>query len=319
LEAGRAVTFRHCAEAYIASHEAGWRNEKHAAQWSATLATYAEPIIGGLSVQSIDTAEVMRVLEPMWAKKSETASRLRGRVEAVLDWAKVRGYRQGENPARWRGHLDKLLPARSKVRKVKHHAALPYDELPEFITALREQEGDAARGLEFTVLTAARTGETLGATWGEIDLAQKVWIIPGERMKAGKEHRVPLSARAIEILKGVNPERASPDVTLFQGGKAGKPLSSIAMGRTLRRMHRGDLTVHGFRSSFRDWAAEWTNFPSEVAEMALARSLGDKVEAAYRRGDLFERRRRMMDDWAKHCAGRVRASTAKVVSIRQTG
>ena len=217
LEAAKSVTFKQCAEGYMKAHRAGWRNAKHAAQWEATIATYAEPIIGALPVQSVDTGLVMKVLEQevgdasdgtaatLWTAKPETASRLRGRIELVLDWAKVRGHRSGENPARWRGHLDKLLPARGKVRRVEHHAALPYDELPEFIAALRAQEGTAGRALEFAILTAARTGEVMGARWGEIDAAEKLWTVPAARMKAAKEHRVPLSGRAVEILAEMKP------------------------------------------------------------------------------------------------------------------
>jgi integrase len=233
-----------------------------------------------------------------------------------LDWAKVRGYREGENPARWRGHMDKLLPARSKVQKVKHHAAMPYDQLPEFMATLHAQEGMAARALEFAILTAARTGEVIGARWGEIDLAQKVWIVPAERMKAGREHRVPLSASARKILAAIKPDDAAADTFVFGGGKAGKPLSNMAMLMTLRRMKRNDLTAHGFRSTFRDWVAERTHFPSEVAEMALAHAVGDKVEAAYRRGDLFDRRRRLMAEWAKYCEGPPHTATGDVVSLR---
>ena len=233
------------------------------------------------------------------ATKPETASRLRGRIEAVLDWATVRGYRKGENPARWRGHLDKLLPARSKVRKVEHHPALPYVELADFITALRSQDGIAARALEFLILTATRTGEVIGARWDEIDLEEKIWIVPAARMKAGREHRVPLSTAALAILSEMKESRESDFV--FPGGKKGKPLSNMAMLAVLKRMDRGDLTAHGFRSSFRDWAAERTNFPREVAEMALAHVVDDKVEAAYRRGDLFEKRRQLMEAWARFC------------------
>ncbi len=307
LEAGRALTFKEATSKYIEGHRAGWRNAKHAAQWESTLATYAHPAIGGLSVQTIDTTLVLKVLEPIWTTKPETASRLRGRIESVLDWARVRGYRKGENPARWRGHLDKLLPAWSKVRKVEHHAALAYAEMPDFIETLWQQDGTAARALEFTILTAARTGETIGAKWAEIDMAEKVWIVPAERMKAGREHRVPLSPRAIAILQGMKPagdsegEHDQAEAFVFPGSKRGKPLSNMALLMLLRRMGHDDLTAHGFRSTFRDWAAERTNFPSEVAEMALAHAVGDKVEAAYRRGDLFERRRRIMAEWAKFC------------------
>jgi integrase len=318
LDAAKTITFTECAEAYIKAHRAGWRNGKHAAQWEATLATYAEPVIGALPVQAIDTALVLKVLEPIWTAKPETASRVRGRIESILDMAKVRGYRTGENPARWRGHLDKLLPARSKVRKVEHHAALPYAELPGFLIALREQEGIATRALEFTVLTAARTGETIGARWSEFDHLDKTWTIPAERMKAGKEHRVPLSARGLAILQEMQALRPAGDANdsfVFPGGKIGKPLSNMAFLMLLRRMKREDLTAHGFRSTFRDWAAECTNFPSEVVEMALAHAVGDKVEAAYRRGDLFEKRRRVMNAWAEFCAKRAPAGT--VVSLRQ--
>ena len=324
LEAAKAITFKECAAAYIQAHRAGWRNAKHAAQWGATLATYAEPIIGGLPVQAIDTALVMKVLEhdtdgaPLWTAKPETASRLRGRIEVILDWAKVRGYRDGENPARWRGHLDKLLPARSKVRKVEHHAALPYVELPSFMKALREQDGNSARALEFAILTAARTGEVIGATWDEVNWTDKIWTIAGARMKAGKEHRVPLCDRAIMILTKLRPEADETSAGkqfLFAGGKADRPLSNMAFLMLLRRMERADLTAHGFRSTFRDWAAERTHFPSEVVEMALAHAVGSKVEAAYRRGDLFEKRRRLMDAWAEFCAT-APAETGKVISLR---
>jgi integrase len=305
LEAARAMTFRQCAESYIASHRAGWRNPKHAAQWEATLTTYAYPAIGTLPVQAIDTGLVCKVLEPIWTAKPETAGRVRGRIEAILDWAKARDYRAGENPARWRGHLDKLLPARSKFAKVEHHAALPYSEMPGFIAGLQAQQGIAARALEFAILTATRTGETMGARWSELNLAEKIWVIPEQRMKAGKEHRVPLSARALAILRefqALCPDAArSSDQFVFRGDKAGKPLSNMAFQMLLRRMGRNDLTAHGFRSSFRDWASERTGFPAEVAEMALAHVVGNKVESAYRRGDLFDKRRKLMDSWVEFC------------------
>jgi len=304
LDAAKAITFADAAAAYIKAHRAGWRNVKHAAQWVTTLATYAGPVIGPLPVQAIDTAIVLKVLEPIWTEKPETASRLRGRIENVLDWARVRGYREGENPARWRGHLDKLLPARARVRRVKHHAALPYAEIGELMAALREQEGVAARALEYVILSATRTGDVLGAKWSEIDLREKVWTIPAERMKAGREHRVPLAPRAVEILTAMRKltiGEPAPDAFVFPGGKAGKSLSNMAMEMTLRRMDRDTITVHGFRSTFRDWAAERTSYPREVAEMALAHAVSDKVEAAYRRGDLFEKRRRLMDAWATYC------------------
>jgi integrase len=311
LDAAKAMTFAACAERYIASHKAGWRNPKHAAQWPATLATYVDPIFGALPVQTIDVGLVMKAVEPIWVVKPETASRVRGRIEAILDWATARGYRAGENPARWRGHLENLLPKRSKVHRVEHHAALPYPEIGAFMVELRQQEGVAARALEFAILTAARTGEAIGARWSEFDLGERLWTVPSERIKAGKEHRVPLSDAALAILEDMRAIRQSDFV--FPGGRARRPISNMAMLMLLRRMGRGDLTAHGFRSSFRDWAAERTGFPAEVAEMALAHTVGDKVEAAYRRGDLFQKRRQLMDAWARHCAT-IKAG-ATVVSI----
>jgi integrase len=296
LQKAGTTSFAECAKKFIAAHKAGWQNAKHAEQWQNTLDTYAGPVIGEIAVKDVDTALVLRVLEPIWAKKPETASRLRGRIERILDYARVRGYRSGENPARWRGHLDKLLPPALNRKNRKHHAALPYDEIGAFIEQLRGQEGTGARALEFAILTATRTQEVIGATPGEFDLKKALWTIPAERMKAGKEHRVPLSPRAIELVKG------EPAGTyLFSGGKEGAPLSNMAMLELLRRMGRDDLTVHGFRSTFRDWAAECTSYPSEVCEMALAHAINDKVEAAYRRGDLFEKRRLLILDWAKYC------------------
>jgi integrase len=311
LEAARAMTFDACAVSYIDAHKAGWQNAKHRDQWPNTLNSYARPVFGSLPVQAVDVGLVMKALEPIWQTKPETASRLRGRIEAILDWATVRGYRKGENPARWRGHLDKLLPARSKVRKVQHHPALPYDELADFIAALRGQEAIAARALEFLILTAARTGEVIGARWDQVDFEQKMWVVPAARMKAGREHRVPLSAAAVAVLQQMKEIRESEFV--FPGGKKGKPLSNMAMLAVLKRMDRGELTAHGFRSSFRDWAAERTSFPREVAEMALAHAVGDKVEAAYRRGDLFQKRRQIMEAWARFCE--TTGSEAKVVQI----
>jgi integrase len=324
LDEAKAMTFSQCATAYITAHRAGWRNAKHAGQWETTLATYAEPIIGALPAQAIDTALVMKVLEqhvdgaPLWTARAETASRLRGRIESILDWAKVRGYREGENPARWRGHLDHLLPSRAKVSKVKHLAALPYAEMSAFMAKLRGQDGTAARALEFTILTAARSGETIGATWGEINWKDKVWTVPGSRMKAGNEHRVPLSDRALAILENLKPApiNAGEDAAfVFAGGKAGRPLSNMALLMLLRRMDRDGLTVHGFRSAFRDWAAERTNFPAEVVEMALAHVVGNKVEAAYRRSDLFERRRRLVAEWAKFCTTPGQEATGSVAPM----
>lgn len=300
------TTFKDCAERYIASHKAGWKNEKHAAQWPSSLATYAYPAIGALAVRSIDTAEVMKVLEPIWASKAETASRLRGRIEMILDWARVHGYRKGENPARWRGHLDKLLPARAKVKKVRHHAALPFDELPAFMVKLQNEDGVAARALEFLILTVARTGEVIGATPQE--LRDKIWTVPAERMKAGHEHRVPLSAPAVAVVTRMTKDFA--ETYLFPGRKPGTALSNMAMLQLLERMGYAGLTSHGFRSTFKDWAAETTDYPAEVSEMALAHVIDSDVEAAYRRGDLIKKRVALMDDWAKYCASDCEAKAA---------
>ena len=298
-------TFDECADKFIVAKRPEWANAKHAAQWEATLNTYASPIIGKLPVDQINTGHVMEILQTIWVNKTESAKRLRGRIETVLDWARVAGYRDGENPARWKGHLDHLLAKPSKVQKVEHHAALPYQQLPEFMHALRQQESISARALEFAILTATRTGETLGARWHEIDFTNRMWTIPAERMKAKREHRVPLSAPAISMLEQMKLIIAGDYI--FPGQKAGKPFSNMALLMTLRRMGREDLTAHGFRSTFRDWCSETTAYPSEVAEMALAHSVGSKVEAAYRRGDLFEKRRQLMDDWAGFCTAEFQA------------
>jgi integrase len=301
LDAAKAITFRECAESYVTSHRAGWRNAKHASQWGATLATYAYPVIGALPVQAVDTGLVLKVLEPIWTEKPETAGRLRGRLESILDYATVRGWRDGENPARWRGHLAKLLPARSRVRAIEHHAALAYPELPAFLITLRQQEGVAPRALEFLILTAARTGEVIGARWNEIDLLDKVWTVPASRMKAHREHRVPLSPRAFAILGEMQAARLGDDAFVFPGGKAGQPLSNMAFLMLLRRMDRSDLTAHGFRATFKTWASERSNFQNEIIEASLAHVTGGKVEQAYMRGDLFEKRRRLMQQWATYC------------------
>jgi len=311
LEAAKSMTFKQCAERYIASHKAGWRNPKHAKQWPSTLDAYVYPVFGHLPVQAIDVELIMKAIEPIWTMKPETAGRVRGRIESVLDWATARGYRQGENPARWRGHLENLLPKKTKVRRVEHHAALPYAELAEFMAKLRQQEGISARALEFAILTVARTGEVIGAKWSEINPAERLWTIPAERMKAGKEHRVPQSDAAMAILEEMQQIRQSDYV--FPGAKSRRPLSNMAFLMLLRRMGRGDLTTHGFRSTFSDWCSERTNFPAEVPEMALAHTVSDKVEAAYRRGDLFQKRRQVMDAWARYCTAPV--SSATVVSI----
>lgn len=298
LESARVMTFDQCATAYIDAKRHGWKNAKHAEQWTNTIATYASPIIGKLPVADVDTALVMKVLQTIWTTKTETATRLRSRIESILGWATVSKYRTGDNPARWRGHLDNLLAKRSKVKKVEHHPALPYAEMGAFMDDLRKQSGMGALALEFTILTAARTGEVIGARWDEFDLPSKTWTIPPERMKAEKEHNAPLCARAIEILKELQPLGGE---FVFPGLKPKKPLSNTAMLALLKRMERGDLTVHGFRSTFRDWAAERTAYPHEMAEMALAHAVNNKTEAAYRRGDLFKKRIRMMQDWQKHC------------------
>ena len=297
LAAARNVTFADCCSGYIAAYEASWRNTKHRDQWETTLATYAEPILGKLAVQDIDTGLVLRVLQPIWYTKTETATRVRQRMESVLNWAAASGYRSGENPARWNGNLKDLLPLPTRLKKVRNHPALPYLEIHDFVSALRALDGIAARALEFVILTAARTNEAIGARWEEIDLGAGLWTIPAERMKAAKTHTVPLSPRAVTILKEL-PELG--DEWLFPGHVDGKPLSNMAMLLTLKRMHRTDLTVHGFRSTFRDWCSESTSYSHEVCEMALAHQIKNQAEAAYRRGDLLEKRRRLMDDWAKY-------------------
>ncbi|TPW00243.1 MAG: putative prophage CPS-53 integrase [Beijerinckiaceae bacterium] len=307
----KTMTFAQCAASYIAAHQPGWRNAKHAAQWEATLSTYVSPTFGALPVEAVDTALVMKALELIWTTKPETASRVRGRVESILAWATVRG-RQGPNPAQWKNHLDHLLPSRSKVRKVKHHAALPWGEMPKFMVALSCRTATAARALEFVILTAARTSEVIGARWSEIDLDQRLWTVPANRMKGGREHRVPLSAVALGVLERMATVRM--DDFIFPGERAAK-LSNMALLMLLRRMGRSDLTAHGFRSSFRDWVSERTNFSSEVVEMALAHTVGSKVEAAYRRGDLCDKRRRLMDAWGEFCMHG--HATAHVVSLRQ--
>jgi integrase len=308
------VTFKDAMVAYIDMNKAAWRNEKHIQQWSSTLETYAVPHFGSKALADIETADVLKALKPIWLTKSETASRLRGRIEAILSWGTVQGYRQGENPARWKGHIEMILPAKSKVAKVKHHAALDYREMPAFMARMGSQVGVGVLALRFAILTAARTGEVIGADWREIDLENRVWTVPASRMKAGREHRVPLSRPAMEILerqraawfdiearryrKTLKAGEAGPTGPVFWGQRADKALSNMSLLAVLRRMGRGDLTSHGFRSSFRDWAAEETDFQNEVVEMALAHAVGNKVEAAYRRGDLFEKRRLLMDRWA---------------------
>jgi integrase len=312
IEAARSITFDQCAAAYIEAHQAGWRSAKHAQQWTNTLTTYVYPTFGSVSVSDVDVAMVTKVLEPLWTTKPETAGRVRGRIEAVLDWAKARAFRDGENPARWRGHLSNLLPARSKVRAVKHHAALPYTEIGAFMADLRGREGAAAAALEFLILTAARTGEVIAGRCPEIDFAARIWTVPAARMKGGREHRVPLTRAAMATLQRKDGQDKE---FLFRGIKAGQGLSNMALLKVLERMGRGDLTAHGFRATFKTWATERTNFPRELVESALAHVLDDKTEAAYQRGDMLEKRRRLMDAWAEFCAKP--AAVGAVLKLRQ--
>jgi integrase len=304
IEVARGVTFDECRERYVAAHAVAWRNAKHRAQWDGSLRLYASPVIGALPVSVIDVALVLKVLEPIWTAKPETARRLRERIEAVLDWARARDMRDGENPARWKGHLAKLLPATSKLKAVKHHAALPYDDLPAFMVALRAEDSIFARALELAILTAARGGEVRGAICGEIDLAEKTWTVPGERMKGGELHRVPLGPRALAIAteRIAEAQKAGGDISkvyLFPGTRPGRPVTDMGMTAVIRRLGH-DVTTHGFRSTFRDLVAERTNFPRELAEKALAHLVADEVERAYQRGDLFEKRRRLMDAWGSY-------------------
>ena len=300
LEGAKVKTFQQCAKDYIRDHGEAWRNVKHAGQWSSTLETYVYPVIGRLPVQAVDTALVLRVLKPIWTTKTETATRVRGRIEAILDSAKALGYRSGDNPARWRGHLKNLLPKPNKLRKVKHHAALPYDEMGAFMVKLRERTTIAARGLELLILTAARTAEVTGARWDEVDIEKAIWTVPASRTKAEKLHRIPLSPHALSVLQAMSEVRQNDFI--FPGQRPKSPLSGAAFQHLLKRLECAGVTTHGFRSSFRDWSAEHTAYPREVCEMALAHAVPDKVEAAYLRSDLFDKRRRLMNDWATFCA-----------------
>lgn len=292
------ITFDKAAAAFVKTNTAGWKSAKHGSQWTNTLTTYASPIFGSRSVADIDRPAILRVIEPIWATKTETASRVRGRIEAVLDWATVMGFRTGENPARWKGNLDKVLPPRNKINKVQHHKAVSFDEVPAFLGKLQDQVGVASQALRFTILTAARTTEVRKSRWSEIDLEAKLWIIPASRMKGDKEHRVPLTEAAISAL----PSRGSAQGgdLVFPHQLNGTTLSENAMSAVLKRMGV-DATVHGFRSSFSDWAAETTDYPREVVEMALAHKVANAVEAAYRRGNLLEKRKALMLDWASFC------------------
>lgn len=310
LATAKAITFKECAETYIAGKEKGWKNAKHAAQWSSTLLAYAYPVIGTVSVADVDDGLILRIIEPIWLSKTETAKRLRGRLEKILGWAGKRGYRSGLNPARWAGHLEHDLASPSKVAKVKHHAAISHKEVPAFMGGLRDMTSVSARALEFTILTAARTGETIGAEWSEFDLSEKMWNVPGIRMKGGVDHRVPLSERAVEVLAGM-PQSGK---YVFPGGKEGSPLSNMAMLELLRGVRKG-MTVHGFRSSFMDWGHDMTGYPKELMDIALAHKVSDKVEAAYRRSDMIEKRRRLMQAWADYCAAK--SVTADVLTINR--
>ena len=306
-------TFREAALELIESKRPGWKNAKHAAQWTATLEAYVFPKIGAVQVAKIETADVISTLTPIWAEKPETANRVRQRIEAVIDYASALGIRSGDNPARWRGHLDHLLPKPKKVRAVVHHPALPHAQIADFMTDLAKREGVAARALAFTILTVARSGETRGMTWGEVDLDAKVWTIPAGRMKAAREHRVPLTDNALALL-GQRAEEIPADALVFGSeAKRGKPISDMSMTAVLRRMERADITVHGFRSTFRDWAGETTGFPREVIEAALAHGIKDKAEAAYARSDLFDKRRLLMEAWASVAV--VRAPSENVVTL----
>lgn len=298
------VTFRQAAERFLEAHVETWKNPKHRQQWENTLKTYVYDVFGNIPVNEVNRNLVLRVIEPIWKTKTETANRIRSRIERILDWAKARELRSGENPAQWRGGLSHVLPPRKTAQRVKHHPALPYAEMPAFMANLRQRNGLGAKALEFTILTACRTNEALRATWQEIDLDKSTWTIPADRMKAGREHRVPLSPAAIALLRPL--KIGGPTDWVFPGFKKGRPLSDMTLLATLKNMSRNDLTVHGFRSTFRDWASEKTDFQGEVAEAALAHAIGDKVEAAYRRGDLIDKRRQLMEAWATYCTGEIK-------------
>jgi integrase len=307
-EKAKSMTFQECAEAYIKAHRAAWKNAKHIWQWETSLSMYVFPVFGQLSVAAVDTGLVVKTLEPIWTAKTETATRVRQRIEAVLDWAKARGYRNGENPARWKGHLDTLLPSPSKIAPVVHLAAMSY--VPAFFAELRKRETISAKALAFTILTAARSGEARLATLAEIDFKNAIWTIPGGRMKSGREHRVPLSKDALTLV----PRDGRPAALLFPAS-GGAALSDATMRKSLQEdMGQAGITVHGFRSTFKDWVRERTNYPNEVSEAALAHIIGDKTEAAYARGDLFEKRRKLMDAWAVYCTT---AQIGKVLAFQR--
>lgn len=309
-----AMTFREGADAYMESLEPSWKNPKHAQQWRNTLRDYAYPVMGNAYVADVDTAAILRVLRPIWSKKTETANRLRGRIERILDAARVLGMRTGENPARWRGHLDKILPKYERTRRTQHHAALAWADTPSFVRDLRAREDATAEMLYLTILTCARTNEMLEARASEFDLDRAVWNVPAERMKMGRAHRVPLCPSAVASVRRAI-DKSGPDGYLFPGRKKGKPCSNMAMLNLLGRMRRDEITVHGFRSTFRDWVAECTEHPDSLAEMALAHVVGNKVEGAYRRGDMLERRRSMMERWADYCDGKTGTVTSLVPAV----
>ena len=326
----RLMTFDQCAYAYIEAHRASWKNAKHADQWTNTITTYVSPLIGSMPVEQIDTALVVKVLaqpdykgQQFWQVKNETATRVRGRIESILGWATTSGFRSGDNPARWKGHLENLLATISRAQRIKNHPSLAWERMGAFVCDLRQRDGIAARAVEFTILTASRSGEVRGACWSEIDLAAKVWTIPASRMKAKREHEVPLSDAAIALLSGIT---RSDDTDLLFPGTKGQALSDMSLTAVIRRMNGeapkwtdkegNTITVHGFRSTFRMWAAESTNYPREVAEHALAHQLPDAVERAYQRGTQFAKRAAMMNEWAKFC-GTVRGDGCEVVPINR--
>lgn len=317
LDKARTITFAQAADSYITTHKAGWKKAKHAEQWLQSMEAHVFPVMGRFSVASIDTELVLKCLQPIWEEKTETAGRVRGRIERILDWCAVQKYRSGENPARWKGHLEHSLAAPGKLKNVKHFAALPYQSVGAFVQDLRQREGVSARMLELIILTAVRSGEARGAVWEEFDLDNAVWTIPAARMKAAKDHRIPLSRQALDLMKTWRAKagEVAPGDYVFPGPREGKPYSDAVFIALYRRMKRAGITTHGFRSTFRDWAAECTGYPREVCEMALAHAISNAVEAAYRRGDLFAKRTRLMQEWADYC-DKITDTSANVVPLQ---
>ena len=313
-EKAATIMFKEAARRYFDQHESKWRSAKHRWQWLASLESYAYPVLADMAVADIDTAAVLRAIEPHWLTKTETMNRVRGRIESVLNWCKVRGYRQGDNPAAWKGHLGELLPARAQVAKVEHHPAMPYAELPGFITKLRKREGTAARALEFLILSCARSGEVLGARWPEIHWDERMWVVPEHRMKSGREHRVALSQRAIELLREL-PREGGND-RIFIGSRPGTGIGAQSMMQVIRRMGRADISAHGFRANFKSWSTECTRFPNEMIEMALSHAVGDKTERAYQRADMLKKRHALAEAWAPFCA-RPAPAGATVVPLHE--